>query len=61
MKETPKAMASPLQRIRNLQQVEPSKVAEIERRMRQTYVERSAEHMRDARLRADSIRDKALY
>ena len=61
MKETPKAMASPLHRIKNLQQVEPGKVAEIEKRMQRTYVARSTDYMREARLRADRIRDKALY
>lgn len=59
--KTPKAMSSPLDRISNLVPVAERTVAEMERRMRDTYVRRTADYLREARLRADKIRDKTLY
>lgn len=61
MKTTPKAMNSPLDRISNLRPVADRKLAELEQRMRGTYVARTADYLREARLRADKIRDKSLY
>lgn len=63
MKKRPKleALGSPLKRIKNLREVEPTKVSELETRLRRTYVVRIGEQAREARLRAETLRDKILY
>lgn len=61
MEEKPKQLTSPLQRIKNLQPVDPAKVAALESRFKRTYVTEMTEYAREARLRAESVRDKVLY
>lgn len=54
-------LGSPLKRIKNLREVDPTKVSEMETRLRSTYVRRMGEQAREARLRAEKLRDKILY
>lgn len=56
--KTPKT--SPLHRIENLQEVDPKKVADLEARLKRTYVSRMSDYVREARLRAEAVRDKIL-
>ena len=55
------ALGSPLKRIKNLQEVDAKKVVELETRLRITYVRRMGEQAKEARLRAEKLRDKILY
>ena len=54
-------LGSPLKRIKNLREVDPKEVLELETRLRSTYVRRMNEQAREARLRAEKLRDKILY
>lgn len=54
-------LGSPLKRIKNLRDVDPQTVAELETRLRSTYVRRMGEQAKEARLRAEKLRDKILY
>jgi hypothetical protein len=54
-------LGSPLQRIKNLKEVDPKKVSDLEARLKNTYVRRMGEQAREARLRAEKLRDKILY
>lgn len=54
-------LGSPLKRIKNLKEVDPQKVLELEARLKTTYVRRMGEQAREARLRAEKLRDKILY
>ena len=60
MDDNAKLQASPLRRIKNLKPVDPSKVAEMETRLKRTYVEGMTQYAREARLRAEKVRDKVL-
>jgi hypothetical protein len=61
MESKTKLESSPLKRIRNLQPVDPAKVAALETRLKESYVVGMTEYAREARLRAEAIRDKVLY
>lgn len=61
MEEKPTKSMSPLHRARNLRPVDPEKVAALEARLKGTYVREMTEYAREARLRAESVRDKVLY
>lgn len=54
-------LQSPLQRIKNLRPIDPAKVAALESRLKQSYVVEMTEYVREARLRAEAVRDKVLY
>ena len=61
MPEAPKPLNSPLDRIKNLQPVDPSKVAALENRLKSKYVAGMTEYLREARLRAEQVQDKVIY
>jgi hypothetical protein len=61
MKDGNRLLESPLARLKNLQEVPAEKVADIEKRFKATYVRGMTEYLREARLRAEKIRDKILY
>jgi hypothetical protein len=54
-------LGSPLKRIKNLREVDPKRASELEARLKTTYVRRMGEQAREARLRAEKLRDKILY
>lgn len=61
MKDGNRLLESPLERLKYLQEVPAEKVADIEKRFKMTYVRGMTEYLREARLRAEKIRDKILY
>jgi hypothetical protein len=61
MKERSHLLDSPLTRVKGLQEVPAQKVADIENRFKNTYVRGMTEYQREARLRAEKVRDKILY
>lgn len=61
MKTIPQLLPSPLDRITNLQTLDPVKVREFEQRLTQTYLPKVVEHYREARHGAEALRLKLLY
>jgi hypothetical protein len=53
-------LQSPLSRIKGLQEVPPEKIAAIEKYFKATYVRGMTEYQREARRRAEAVRDKIL-
>lgn len=52
---------SPLERIQNLERVSAASVEALEKKLRETYVPRINTQVREARLRAETLRSKVLY
>ena len=61
MQKPPQIADSPLARIKNLEAVDPAKVAALESRLKHNYVAGMTEYLREARLQAEKVRDKVLY
>jgi hypothetical protein len=53
--------SSPVERLKNAKPVDPDKVRALESRLKRSYVVGMSEYNREARLRAESIKDKVLY
>lgn len=61
MTDQRKPATSPLERIKNLREIDSQKMADLQNRMRTKYVTRMTEYLRESRLRAERIQDKVIY
>ncbi len=61
MESSSRLLESPLARLKNLQEVPADKQADIEKRLTVNYVRPMTEYLREARLRAEKVRDQILY
>lgn len=61
MESSSRLLESPLARLKNLQEVPAEKQAAIEERLKANYVRPMTEYLREARLRAEKVRDLILY
>lgn len=61
MEDRSRLLQSPLTLLKGLKEVPAEKLAAIENRFKATYVREMTEYQREARLRAEKVRDKILY